>query len=344
MLWACATSVACTEPNPYLPLFADTGSGTSTGAAEDTMPATLGPPASSGSDDTATDASSGEPGCAERGMTCVAAAPPGFLGPFAWLERPADAPVECASPFPQALVEAFSELSAPAAACDCRCGPLNNAQCGPASVDRYGGLTCAGAVQSTLDLTGACNPIPGVGWAANTSFFFDAPAVTGGGCQPLPDVRRQPAAFLTRHLACGGTLAPEGCPAGQLCAPPPDDPFHARLCVWQEGDVTCPDDGEYVERTLLHRDIDDQRGCEPCTCALPPGPCEGATAVLSTAVDCSIITTVVPSEDCAAGPGGPSFRSIYFDEGTPPGECDAAVVVPTGDAAGTEPVTFCCTG
>ena len=56
----------------------------------------------------------------------------------------------------------LQELSAPAAACDCRCGPLNNAQCGPASVDRYGGLTCAGAVQSTLDLTAACNPIPSV--------------------------------------------------------------------------------------------------------------------------------------------------------------------------------------
>lgn len=335
--------VACTEPNPYLPA-ADASTGTSTSAAsEGTTLVTVGTTASAGTDDLGSGSSGGEPSCAERGMTCVAAAPAGFLGPFAWLERPADAPADCTAPFPRSLVEAFSELSAPAAACDCNCGPLTNADCGPAAVDRHSGVSCAGGVQNTLDLTGTCNVIAGVGWAANTSFFFDAPAVVGGGCLPLPSVELEPAAFLTRHLACGGMLEPEGCPQGQLCAPPPDDPFHARVCVWQEGDVACPEGSAFADRTLLHRAIDDQRGCEPCTCAAPSGPCEGTSAVLSTELDCSLITAAVPPDDCVGGLAGGTIRSVFYTEGNPPSACDPAVVVPTGDAAGTDPVTFCCT-
>lgn len=342
VLAALVLSVACTEPNPYL-LAADASTGTSTSvAAESTTLATAGTAASSGPDDTSS-GSGGEASCAEQGMTCVAAAPAGFLGPFAWLERPADAPAECPAPFARSLVEAFSELSAPAASCDCNCGPLNNAECGPAAVDRHAGVSCAGGAQSTRDLTAVCNPIGGAGWAANTSFFFDAPEVVGGGCLPLPNVEVEPAAFLTRHLACAAALEPAGCPQGQLCAPPPDDPFHARVCVWQEGDVACPERSDYVERTLLHREIDDQRGCEPCTCAVPPGPCEGTSAVLSTAIDCSVNTAAVPANDCVGGLGVSSIQSISYAEGTPPAECDAAVIVPTGDAAGSDPITFCCT-
>ncbi len=335
--------VACTEPNPYL-LAADGGSSTSSGtsaASDATMVADSGTTRVTDTGESV--GSSGAPTCADEGMTCVAVAPAGFAGPFAWLERPADSPTPCVEPFGELLVEAFSELSAPAASCDCDCGPLANAECGPASVDRHSGVSCGGAVQDTLDLEPGCNVVGGGGWSSSTSFFFDAPAVVGGGCLPLLTVDRPPAAFLTRHLACAGPLSGEGCPAGELCVPLPDDPFEPRSCVWREGDAACPEGSAYTERTLLYRDIDDQRGCEPCICTVPPGPCDGAVAVLSTAYDCSLNTAGVAPDDCVGGIGGMSIQSVLYDAGGPPEACDAAVVVPTGDAAGTDPVTFCCT-
>lgn len=339
---ACALLGACTEPNPYLSVD-DASSGTSTSVASDTTLGSSGTTAATEDPAPGSSSSSSTPSCTDAGMTCVAAAPAGFAGPFAWLERPADAPTRCTEPFPEPLVEAFSELSAPAVGCDCNCGPLNNAECGPAAIERHSGVSCGGAVQDTLHLVPGCNVIGGSGWASTTSFFFDAPAVVGGGCLPLPTVDRSPAAFLTRHLACAGTFVAEGCAAGELCAPLPDDPYQPRVCVWQEGNVACPEGSAYAERTLLYRDIDDQRGCEPCTCEVPPGPCIGTSAALSTAFNCSVLTAGVVPDDCVGGIGGSALQSVLYGEGVPPEECDAAVVVPTGDAAGTEPVTFCCT-
>lgn len=324
---------ACTEPNPYLPM-ADAGT-TAAGETDPSTSSTGSTTATPGTDDAS---STGPTTCADRGMACVSAAPVGFLGPFAWLERPADVTIGCAAPFDRALVEAFSEISAPAATCGCDCGPTTNADCSPVTIERYSGAGCPGAPVSTLVLDPDCNDVPG--WASNSSYSFEAPMVRGGGCFPLLGVELPPAEFLTRHVACGGTLAADGCEAGELCSPIPDDPFHPRWCVWQEGDVTCPEDGDYVARTLLYREIDDQRGCEPCTCAPPSGPCENGTVVLSSIDGCGFMMDEVTVGECQAV--GSVVQSMFFDPGEPP-PCTPGVVVPTGEAAGAEPVTFCCT-
>lgn len=323
---------ACTEPNPYLP--AADGSTTTSGGTE---PATSSTGSTTGAPGTDDESSSGAPTCADRGMACMSAAPAGFAGPFAWLERPADVELGCAAPFEQELVEAFSELSAPAAGCDCACSPPGNADCGPITIERFAGAGCAGAPVSMLMLDPECTDVPG--WASNSSYSFEAPRVQGGGCVPLLSVDRPPAEFLTRHVACGGTLAADGCEPGRLCVPLPDEPFHPRVCVWQEGDVPCPEGSDYGARTLLYRDIDDQRGCEPCSCAPPSGPCENGVVVLSSIEDCGFQTADVAVGECQAV--GATIQSVLFDPGEPP-PCEPAVVVPTGEAAGIEPVTFCC--
>jgi hypothetical protein len=332
VIWALCG--ACTEPNPYLPRpAADTGTtaavdadaGSSTSGGTTVFP---------GGQDTA---STGATTCADRGMACVPAAPAGFSGPFAWLERPTDAAIECAGPFAEQLVEAFSEISAPAASCACNCAPPTNASCSPITIARYSGGGCAGAPVGMLELQPGCNDAPG--WASGASYSFTAPTVQGGGCFPLLSVERPTAKFLTRHVACGGALAADGCEPGQLCAPAPDDPFHPRWCVWQEGDVPCPE-GDYAARTLLYRDIDDRRGCEPCSCAPPSGPCQNGVVVLSSIDGCGFMMNDVVVGECQAV--GTVVQSMHFDPGAPP-PCTPGVVVPTGEAAGAEPVTFCCT-
>lgn len=326
---------ACTEPNPYLPA---TGGSTAAGSETDPEPGpTSTTTTGSGSTDDTT-SSGGETACSAAGMACVAAAPAGFTGPFAWLEHGADVPVPCTAPFEEELVEAFSQISAPAAACGCSCGDYSNGGCGPARLERHFTAACGGAVIG-IDLEPGCNQIE-PGWVPSSGFYFDAPVA--GGCVPLPSQALAPAEFLTRHLACGAAVAGEGCLAGQVCAPVPADPFLPRLCVWQEGDVACPAASVYGERTLLYRTIDDQRGCEQCTCSLPSA-CEGARVQLSTDSDCNPLTAEVPPDGCEGNLGGGNILSVLLEEGTPPRACAPAVVVPTGDAAGDEPLTFCCT-
>lgn len=326
---------ACTEPNPYLAT-AETGS--------DSGSTTMQPSSSSsGVESSATlDTSTtlGEPSCVAQGLTCVPVAPAGFSGPFAWLERPADAPLACPAPFERELVEAFSELSAPAASCECECGPIGSAGCGDAAVTRLA-TTCVSAVQETQDLVPGCNQVGGAGWPSSSSFHFDAPAKEGG-CIPQPTVGLDPAAFLTRHLGCAGAFSTAGCEPDELCAPPPGDPLQARWCVWQDGDAQCPA-GDYAERTLLYRGFQDQRGCQQCTCTLPEGPCDGTSMVLYSSTNCSTGPHVVAPDTCLGGFGGPNITGILHVGGTPPTACESGTVVPIGDAAGIDPVTFCCT-
>lgn len=329
---------ACTEPNPYLPA---TGASSTAGSETDPEPgptSTTNTSSSGGTDD-GTVSSGGESACTAEGMACVAAAPAGFAGPFAWLERPHDVRMACTAPFEEELVEAFSQISAPAAACACSCSDYSNGGCGSARLERHFTAACAGSATG-IDLVAGCNVIAEPGWVPSSGFYFDAPVE--GGCVPLPSHELAEAEFLTRHLACGGAPLGAGCPAGQVCAPLPGDPFYPRLCVWQEGDVACPAASVYGERTLLYRTIQDQRGCEQCTCSLPSA-CEGARARLSTDTDCNPLTEEVPPDGCEGNLGGTNIRSVLFEEGTPPRACEPAVVVPTGDAAGGEPLTFCCT-
>lgn len=335
-----ALGPACTEPNPYLSGFDSRGSeGSSTGTSgaetgtSSSMPTGSGDGSSSG----------GEPSaCGDQaGLRCVPEAPEGFMGPFAWLEHSlAGTQPSCPAPFPEPLVEAFSDISAPAARCACDCGPFANGSCdGPASVDLHAAMECGGDPTPQALMPG-CNPLPGPGWSASASYFFDAPPIQGGGCLPLPDVDRTPASFLTRHLACAGSFeAATGCAPGQQCMAVPGDPFQALACVGQEGDVECP--AEYPERTVLYRDLDDQRSCQPCTCAKPTGPCEGATVVLARD-GCATFAGSIMADSCVSGPGGPNLTALLYAPGMPIGECEPAVVVPVGDTSGTDPVTFCC--
>ncbi len=326
----------CTEPNPYLPASSSgAGSSGSSGGTRDEG----SPPTETEAEPSST-SHGGETSCASQGHSCIAPPPQGFAGPVAWIERPAGAPLEaCPEPFGLAVVVAFSELSAPPAQCNCACGAIGNAGCGDASIVHLTG-SCAGAVQDTRALAPGCNVVGGAGWTSSSGFQFDPP-LGEGGCIPLPSVERPPATFLTRHTACAGSFSSEGCAFGKLCVPTPSDPFHARWCVWRAGDVSCPGD-DYPVRTVLYDEIEDERGCEQCTCAVPSEPCTGAAMVLSTATNCASGLHEVPPGTCEDDLGGPNIAGVLYVEGDPPRACEPAAVVPKGEATATEPVTLCC--
>lgn len=333
----------CTEPNPYL---AEQNGGSGSGSSSST-----GGSGSSGTSSTSRSSNEGSttaapPGCVESGQQCIDVAPAGWSGPFAWREADAELPgVVCLAPWDQLLTEAFSDIVAPAARCGCACGPLTGASCGGGTMTYHLGPGCVGPSLTPFELQAGCND-PGAPWLIEGSFAFEPPTVTAGSCMPQPTEVLDPARFLTRHLACGAELSEEDCGEGQLCAPMPEEPLFGRWCVWQTGDVECPTEGPYQQPRRLFGDLDDGRGCEPCTCALPSGPCTGSSLQLAHAADCmgTSAGSVSPG-GCSDGVGGDDVEAVSHQPGSPPGgsECESAVVTPVGMASGSQPVTFCCT-
>ncbi len=329
----------CTEPNPYL--LSATAEATATGET-----AASNSSGAAATDEDGTPSSSGEgtaPGCEQTASRCVQAAPDGWMGPFAWAEVPnRGGALQCAPPFDVPLVEAWSDITAPSAECGCDCGPLFGGQCGGATLTYHAVSGCGGTGDDPLALVPDCNETGVLSTVG--SFEYLAPVVVRGSCQPMPSVELKPAGFLTRHLGCGADLDPLDCGQGRTCAPVPTDPFESQLCVARLGEHPCPADGDYVESRLLFGSLDDGRGCEPCTCALPAGPCSGHSAQLATgdACDGSSAGSLVRN-GCAEGIGADPVMSVLFDPGEPPSNaCTAALAVPTGAVAGADPVTFCC--
>ena len=234
----------CTEPNPYLEddgSAADSGSVTSTGPSMDSSGSAPTPsPTNTGTTTTGNNGSdTGELGCADQGMECIAAAPTGWTGPFAWLEADASRTVGCEAPFEDMQTQVFSDLDAPAASCDCTCGALEGAVCSGGQMIYHTGSNCGGLPQPAVNLNPSCNPHGGAGWDISGSFEFVPPTVTSGSCDPEPVVEIPDADFTTQHLACGSTFAEADCGAGQLCAPSPSDPYYPRWCVGHSTSPSC---------------------------------------------------------------------------------------------------------
>ncbi|MEM7151273.1 MAG: hypothetical protein AAF799_00450 [Myxococcota bacterium] len=341
----------CTEPNPYLnngeANDSSTGAATSTGPAMDSSGGTPTPGATTtgtGTTDTTAAGDTEASGCEARGMECIAAAPDGWTGPFAWLEADAAEDLGCAAPFTDQQTQVFSDLVAPAATCGCECEPLTDASCSGGQMIYYPGPGCSGTPDAPFNVFPGCNLSIGSDWDLSGSYEFVPPTVTSGSCDPISHTTVDPALFSTQHLACGGTFDEGDCGSGQLCADAPSDPYYPQWCVWQTGEVECPA-GDYSVRTVLHQDVDDDRDCQECTCGFPSTPCMNTTLFLSTTTNCMGSSAGnVPAGGCTDGVGSIDPVALSHVVGSAQGQCEPAVVGPMGTAAEAEPVTFCCTG
>lgn len=353
MLGVAALASGCLEPNPYLL----NGGSTQTGEGGDASTA-----GESGSTGVGTTAGAGEtaPGmettgtdtggpqtCAGLGMRCVEPAPAEWMGPFARWEGPHGEPsFACSEPFDALLTEAFSDVIAPAAECMCMCGSLTGASCGGGQMTPYMMSGCGGIGLMAANPTDGCNSAPGGGWSADGSFRFTAPTVQGGTCAVDSDQRTLPASFARRHVACAAEPNTLDCTGGRQCVPTADDPYYADLCIWQEGDVPCPQGTQYSERMVVHRQIEDGRDCQACSCEPPDGTCTGSSLVLNADYDCMGASAgSVPPGGCVDGSGDGFVRGLIYDSGELPSDaCTPSTPVPIGQAVAVQPVTFCCEG
>lgn len=256
--------------------------------------------------------------CGENAR-CHSAAPTGWEGPG--LVKNADEAAPCGgdATFNQAIGSRLNDgLSAPAAKCECACGPLEgtctytyqlyeNAECVRL---RYGNIFTKG---------------PNV-CGGDASFYTKYGGVGGTprSCSPKPTTTLPPTTWAASEQLCGGAFFQGTCRGGELCVA-----GAAKLCIARKGDVACPA-GPFSVKRLRFGGIAEGRACTECTCTRPANDCTPVGIG-----DCRSETPNVPL----------SLTGCYAHSKVipvPDGACTPSVPTPTGAATGVDPTTLCC--
>ena len=277
--------------------------------------------------------------------TCAAPAPAGWTGPFQIYDgNPANAPT-CPVAAPIVALQANEDMNAPPAAqCSaCTCGGAVGATCGKGQIAGSNGCSCAANefAPATYCYTNLALTACGVGGTSLDAVV--KPAVADGGtCPPDGGAATRPAVTWQRtQLGCmNGRTAAGGCSSGQICLPAPAAPFEHALCVAQDGDVGCPG-APYTAKRLLHKAMNDTRGCSACACGAASGVTCPTTITTYSDQNCITATGTLAVPGCAAFA---TYTAITVDvDAAVGGTCAPSGGAPTGTATPSQPVTVCCT-
>ena len=278
-------------------------------------------------------------GTCAAGFQCTAPAPPGWNGPVVFISGPgSDAAPVCPGAAPATEFETRSGADARAASCGCTCDEPDASQlsCGAVTVRTASNCIIFGGTVVTTVGEGQCvatGGLPSTGsWKASSSTFSAT-----GNCTPNPTETVPPVTYAMSHRGCGFG-APVACGAG-VCSPDISG-ASARLCVWVDGDATCPA-GTYSDRITTAEDVTDTRGCSECTCGAIAGSCEGEINVVSGCGGLPLLRAQIPVGGCVAASLEPLPHNLSGSFSAT-ASCPASRTGPTG---GTEPVnvrTVCC--
>jgi hypothetical protein len=310
--------------------------------------------------DAGTDATMAEDGTSSCAGECAPIPPFGWDGPgLLWLGADGTAP-PCPDQAPVVAYQGHADLVAPPAACgSCICSPSTGTCAPPPSLsasskacgDSSGIITPFGG---PMAWDGACtahdciSSDPACAHAATIACVTASPlAMTEEGCTPSIITTNDPSqpSWMTEALACRGSTYPlGGCPAhDETCAPsaaPPD----FLMCVYQAGDVACPN--SYPDKHLVFAAFDDQRDCTACTCGAPVGgACQATLSVFKDAA----CTSAMPAVGSLSSLGPtlipvslPLAGKTVTALGYQPGTCAPSGGEPSGSVQAAGPSTFCC--
>jgi hypothetical protein len=311
-------------------------------------------------------------------FACVDPVPGGWTGFVSLYDGPPASVPSCGGDFPTSSYVGKDAIVAVDASCSvCSCGTPTGQSCGfadPTHALLTSDAACNGPSSCTVGLevpaswngtcfgpdgapggVDTCGPNGGASCAAgnqpcNVSLNATALAVVGGSCQAnveTPTV--PPVAWGGAGAACGGPTPGTGCSAAGVCLPVPDAPFHAGICVFQTGDLSCPA-GVFSEKHLFYGDASDSRTCTSCTCSTAQGgSCSATVTVYPTSALTSCTgapVTLHPTSsaaDCVNLAGNPTVgsREAAFTA-VSGGACNSSGGTPAGAATGIDPTTFCC--
>ncbi|MBW2527418.1 MAG: hypothetical protein JRI23_24765 [Deltaproteobacteria bacterium] len=235
-------------------------------------------------------------------------------------------------------------MSASAASCSsCSCD--GEALCSVEGLWLYSVSGCAvqfGAY--TPSALGACDPFSAddldSAGAGDSTPLGGSCVASGGDVTNLPAIQWQEnVRFCEGALPAG---ADGGCSDGQVCAPLPTSDF--QRCVTRSGDQACA--APYTQKTLVYRNVDDQRGCTACNCSNPSDiNCYQARTDFFYSNDCSgSVAESVPNIGSCEDVTLPNnfTGSVRFTTNASYDGCNPSGGQPTGSPVGIDPITVCC--
>jgi hypothetical protein len=282
-------------------------------------------------------------------LTCVAAPPSGWSGPYELSETtggpPAPAPAPCSvGAYPVEVYSGVASQFAPPALCDCECAPAVGSTCSAPAITLYVGAMCAAAMKCSMADVSSASCVDFDPTCGGPRMELGAPTPIAGECvakltSNVPDLGWTASARL-----CGLNEPSSGeCNAGEVCTRAVGLPFESVYCIATAQLASCPP-GPYSRRRVYYGGATDTRECSGCSCGAPSVTCFGGT--VSTFNQAGCVTpphnTWSAPESCM-GIGGDK-SGIYNDDAVPhSGPCAPTGGEPTGKVTPTTPTTICCT-
>jgi hypothetical protein len=305
--------------------------------------------------------------CADTDCTpiheCVSSPPLGWTGYVSLFDGDEAMQPECPSVFPSAspYIGHRNLLTPPHTCTACSCGDPTGQTCDLPETITVSDKNCNLIPATTNSLVtpaawqGECfgpSGLPGgqtcLGGPCNSSVSAAKPNVVGGSCAAsggTPDI--QPVAWEALGKGCSDAPQGGGCGAGKVCQPKSAAPFKTGLCVFKEGDNSCPI-GPFSEKFVYFEKADDTRACSTCACGSPAGStCDATVSVYGDAAvnNCTTELTTFQAGGCANLSGNPAIFGRKATLTAPTGG-SCAVTAGGGDATGSltavNPTTFCC--
>lgn len=314
----------------------DTGSETGDRGETDAPPATgseggMATTAADDTDDSSDDESGLPPGGCEDAEGCAPELPSGWNGPVSVYFGDEPAP-SCPTAF-TGVVDGNQNLLAEPAVCDCECGDATGIDCS-VNLRPAGGDSCEFSLGGRFNLDdGVCEPVG----TDSTRFSVAEPTASGGSCVARGESPVVPQATWGTTVRACEAPAGNSCDGGGTCVPDPGPGF-GTTCIYVEGDSACPA-GPYNDQQVVHRTLEDTRGCDTCTCGDPTGSCGGEVRFILDAcggpntagsIDVDTCGTIIAAAGGARYVADPSF------------DCAPTGGDATGSATPSDPVTLCC--
>lgn len=267
--------------------------------------------------------------------------PEGWNGPVAVQTATGGAAApDCGTVYTTSEWTTYGGLAAEPATCDCACDVPAGAtvgDCEPLStLEIHSNSDCGLPVSQTVSVSEGCtdfNLVSDSSYAVSVEPRASRKPVT---CTPVQTADVPPPTWTEALEVC---RLPDGvatCASGS-CAPQPS--VDADICIWFEGDLPCPGSAFVHERVTWQR-LDDDRGCEECTCG-------------QSVVDCAADVELYAGFNCGgvSATGGSDGQCLYVENFARAVSvtyrdeeivCEPSTPTPTGGTDLAEPITLCC--
>ena len=274
------------------------------------------------------------PAC-DGGERCVESAPDGWQGPGLRITGDSGPPPTCGMTYSVQGPGGFTGAAAPPAECECSCDFPTDVQCPDASITYYSGEVC-GSAQGGNTINNVCDTFF-IGQGIN-SVTAHANPPDDVGCTPSLDETIPPVGPMEPTALCLPESFGRSCGDGSTCLPEEDITTY---CISQPGDVPCPADSSYDERTVIYADFDDNRACGECQCGAADVECGGFIRAYGGG-NCGGGFITVPIDDSCVESIDDTTNSARYFAADATGTCPAGGGESEGEVTPLQPTTLCC--